>query len=70
MPILSRCSVTGCRTLTIGDVCIVHDLRPKRSFVRGRPFDPFRTSAGTPVLAVAPRRAPRADVVGTGFYVD
>jgi hypothetical protein len=38
MPILSRCSVVGCRTLTIGDVCLRHDRRPLRAFVRGRPF--------------------------------
>jgi hypothetical protein len=38
MSILSRCSVLGCRTLTIGDVCLVHDRRPLRAFVRGRPF--------------------------------
>jgi hypothetical protein len=38
MPMLSRCSVLGCTTLTIGDVCLVHDRRPVRAFARGRPY--------------------------------
>jgi len=60
MPIVTRCHVTGCRTLTIGDVCLVHDLRPTRSFVRGRPFVPGRPAV--PVLAVPAARTTAARV--------
>jgi hypothetical protein len=64
MPILSRCSEVGCRTLTIGDVCLRHDRRPLRAFVRGRPFVPpvlsevlstVPLATRTPVAVVATR---------------
>jgi hypothetical protein len=37
MPIVTRCTVLGCKTMTIGPLCIDHDVRIPRPFVRGRP---------------------------------
>jgi hypothetical protein len=38
MPIVSECTAHGCETLTIGLLCVDHDSRVRRTFVRGRPF--------------------------------
>ena len=48
MPIVMQCTALGCETLTMGPLCIEHELRLERMFVRGRPF-------ARP--AVEPRRA-------------
>lgn len=65
MPILTRCTVTGCRTLTIGEVCLAHDLRPVRTFARGRPFAPETAAvrASIPSVAATSKAAVRAGVV-------
>ena len=38
MPIVTQCTAPGCETLTMGPLCIEHDSRVERTFVRGRPF--------------------------------
>jgi hypothetical protein len=38
MPIVTQCTAPGCETLTIGRLCVEHDLPVTRDFVRGRPF--------------------------------
>ena len=38
MPIVTQCMAPGCRTLTMGPLCIEHDSHVERTFVRGRPF--------------------------------
>ena len=37
MPIVTRCTVPGCETLTLGPLCLEHDHPTTRVFVRGRP---------------------------------
>ena len=49
MPIVTKCSAPGCETLTIGPVCIEHDVASARVFVRGRPWKRSST---------VPRQAP------------
>ena len=38
MPMVTRCTVPGCETLTMGPLCVEHDLPVTRVFIRGRPF--------------------------------
>jgi hypothetical protein len=38
MPILGTCTVPGCTTVTIGPLCVAHDMIVRTTFVRGRPF--------------------------------
>jgi hypothetical protein len=38
MPIVTECTAPGCETLTMGPLCIEHDVPVTRVFVRGRPF--------------------------------
>jgi hypothetical protein len=38
MPIVTQCTAPGCETLTMGPLCVDHDLPVTRVFVRGRPF--------------------------------
>jgi hypothetical protein len=38
MPIVTQCTAPGCETLTMGPLCVEHDIRVERTFVRGRPF--------------------------------
>jgi len=40
MPIVMQCTALGCETLTMGPMCIEHELQLERVFVRGRPFAP------------------------------
>jgi hypothetical protein len=35
---VTQCTAPGCETLTIGPLCVDHDLPVTRDFVRGRPF--------------------------------
>jgi hypothetical protein len=35
MPIVTRCEVAGCRTLTIGRVCLEHEARSRRVVTDG-----------------------------------
>jgi hypothetical protein len=44
MPIVTQCTAPGCETLTMGALCIEHELQPERIFVRGRPI--VRTAVG------------------------
>jgi hypothetical protein len=39
MPIVMRCTAPGCETLTMGPLCVEHDVPVTRVFVRGRPFE-------------------------------
>ena len=39
MPIVTQCTFPGCRTKTMGPLCIEHDWPVERTFVRGRPFE-------------------------------
>jgi hypothetical protein len=36
---LTTCSEPGCATIVMGGRCLEHERRPRRTFVRGRPFD-------------------------------
>jgi hypothetical protein len=38
MPMVTQCTALGCETLTMGPLCVAHDLPVERTFVRGRPF--------------------------------
>ena len=38
MPIVTQCTVPGCETLTIGLLCLEHEVVEARPYVRGRPF--------------------------------
>jgi hypothetical protein len=38
MAIVTPCTAPGCETLTMGPLCIEHDVPVTRVFVRGRPF--------------------------------
>ena len=38
MPIVTQCTAPGCETLTMGPLCVEHDVPVTRVFVRGRPF--------------------------------
>jgi hypothetical protein len=38
MSIVTKCTAPGCETLTMGPLCVEHDLPVTRTFVRGRPF--------------------------------
>jgi hypothetical protein len=63
MPIVTQCTVPGCETLTMGPLCVEHDVPVTRVFVRGRPFArtplPFslRFSSSTSMSAPSVRRA-------------
>jgi hypothetical protein len=37
MAIVTQCTVPGCETLTMGPLCVDHEKRLARMFVRGRP---------------------------------
>ncbi len=37
MSIVTQCTATGCKTLTVGPLCIEHELPQTKEFVRGRP---------------------------------
>jgi hypothetical protein len=39
MPLVTQCTAPGCATLTMGPLCIEHDVPVNRVFVRGRPFE-------------------------------
>ena len=39
-PLLSRCPVPGCGTVTMGGTCVDHDVPVATIFPRGRPFVP------------------------------
>ena len=44
MPIVTQCTAPGCKTLTMGAVCVEHEARVTRVFVRGRPWSPAGAS--------------------------
>ena len=53
---LTTCSEPGCATIVMGGRCLEHERRPKRTFVRGRPFDadrPGTSPAGYGVATLA-----------------
>jgi hypothetical protein len=45
--IVRPCAWPGCETLVVGGFCLEHEVRPKRVFVRGRPFSGPGAKAGT-----------------------
>jgi hypothetical protein len=62
MPMVTQCTALGCKTLTMGPLCIEHDRQPVRTFVRGRPvlrIAPDAQRVVTPIVPYAPslRRA-------------
>jgi len=63
MPIVTPCTAPGCVTLTMGPLCVEHDVPVTRVFVRGRPFTrkpaPFewRFASATTSFAPGLRRA-------------
>lgn len=74
MPIVTRCTVDGCDTLTIGPLCVDHELKAPTVFVRGRPA--VRTLAAAPPTGVnleLPVRAlprPSSSFAGVGLEVE
>jgi hypothetical protein len=44
--LLGECSHPGCRTLTMGELCVAHEEPMTRTFVRGRPWPPPVAPAG------------------------
>ena len=63
---IRTCSHPGCETLTLGALCIEHEVPVARSFPRGRPFrdldvdTPPTVAAEAPAGASAPVAATRA----------
>jgi hypothetical protein len=55
MPMVTRCTAPGCETLTMGPLCMEHDVVPTRFFERGRPFT-GAVDAGRPLSAAVPAR--------------
>jgi hypothetical protein len=54
MPIVTQCTAPGCKTLTIGSLCLDHEVVEARTYVRGRPFlravaEMHSRAAATPV---------------------
>ena len=62
MPIVTSCTAPGCEVLTIGPLCIEHDVEPRSaaSLRRGRPF-PSDAVVGSDVAdqPAVEREAPR-----------
>ena len=57
---LRRCAEPGCSTLGLGRMCIKHEPKLTRAFVRGRPWPPAVSVAKqTQVLAPVAQPAPR-----------
>ena len=56
MPIVTQCTAPGCKTLTMGPLCMQHDVHVERVFVRGRPF--ARTARDLRLPTVAEALAP------------
>jgi hypothetical protein len=74
MPIVTRCTVDGCETLTIGPLCVDHEMKTPTVFVRGRPV--VRTLAAAQPTAVnldLPVRAlprPSSSFAGVGLEAE
>ena len=52
--IVSRCTATGCNVLTMGSLCVEHDVPVTRTFVRGRPYPrTVASSDATPASVVS-----------------
>ena len=56
MPIVTQCTTPGCETLTMGPLCIEHDLQPVRVFARGRPLTGSSLERGHKLTAAVPAR--------------
>jgi hypothetical protein len=52
---IAPCAEPGCSTLTLGRLCIAHEPKVTRVFVRGRPWPPRQPL--TAVAAVLPTAA-------------
>ena len=57
---LMRCAEPGCSTLGFGRMCIRHEPKLTRVFVRGRPWPPPVVNTQAPLLAPVVRPAPPA----------
>ncbi|HEU0248351.1 MAG TPA: hypothetical protein VFR38_14830 [Gaiellaceae bacterium] len=73
MPIVTRCTVDGCETLTIGPLCVDHEMKTPKVFVRGRPA--VRTLAAPPTamnldLPVRAPSRPSSSLAGVGLEVE
>jgi len=75
MPIVTRCTVHGCETLTIGPLCVDHEMKTPTVFVHGR-RPAVRTLAAAQPTAVnldLPVRAlprPSSSFAGVGLEVE
>jgi hypothetical protein len=73
MPIVTRCIVDGCETLTIGPLCVDHEIKTPRVFVRGRPLA-RNLAAARPTganLDLSVRALPRpSSLAGVGLEVE
>lgn len=71
---VKRCAVPGCTTLGLGRLCIKHEPKLTRVFVRGRPWPPPEANELAPVTAdpVLPRAkallAPAAQPVAQALH--
>jgi hypothetical protein len=63
MPIVTECTWFGCETLTIGPLCVKHEVRVERTFARGRGWPlPALITGSEPVRELLPLPARRASV--------
>jgi hypothetical protein len=64
--IVSRCTAAGCNVLTMGPLCVQHDVPVTCSFVRGRPFAPnVAASAEVAPAVVVPLPVPASAPAAT-----
>jgi hypothetical protein len=64
--LLQRCSYPNCSTLTMGMLCMEHDVPVLREFVRGRPWVPDPLGATATVLRPVEAAAPVRSAVARG----
>jgi len=57
--VIRACDQPGCSTLTLGPLCLAHELPVTRTFPRGRPFRPA-DDLRRPVVGDSPNAAPVA----------
>jgi hypothetical protein len=59
MPIVTKCEIPGCETLTMGPLCVEHERLPARVFVRGRPLVQVATDVARPLTVATTAFAPK-----------
>ena len=56
MPMVTKCTAPGCETLTMGPLCMEHDVVSIRVFERGRPYVRAVADGGRPLSLAVPAR--------------